>query len=140
MAAMEERRKTKRYDVAYPVEHKDGPENRVLEVVDLSKGGLAFTDRTELRKDQEIDVHLFLKKKRFDVRGLVVHAQKLKDDLYKFGVKFMEAPDDFITTLEKELEQITHQHRESNLYRHKDLTFRHASEEFLKRKHEEHGS
>ncbi|MBD3296364.1 MAG: hypothetical protein GF392_03265 [Candidatus Omnitrophica bacterium] len=129
---MDERRRSKRYPVPYPAEKSAGGKDHVLTVMDVSKTGAALTDVTDAKENEQFDLKLFLKKRRFDLKALVVHARKVKDDLYKVGVRFLDAPEDFVETLEQELEEITRHHRETHLYDHKDISFRRASEQFLK--------
>ena len=83
-------------------------------------------------KNEKISVRIFLKNRMFNLKALVVHAKKLKESLYKIGAKFLNIPEEFHKTLEKEIEEITQFRRECNLYNHKDLSFEKASKEYLK--------
>lgn len=128
---MKERRKHKRYPVSYPIEQDRQKRECALTLVDVSKGGVAFNSQQELRENEKIDLKIFLKRRMFSVAAMVVHAKKLQDDLYNAGAVFLETPEDFHDILEKEIEEITQHHRESNLYRRRNLTFQKASEEYL---------
>ncbi len=67
----------------------------------------------------------------FSLAAMIVHAKKLRDDLYSAGAQFLETPEEFHDLFEKEIEEITQHHRESNLYRRRNLTFQKASKEYL---------
>ena len=52
---MDERRKSRRYPAAYPVEKRKGEANLALTMVDVSRGGLAFTDNAALKENETVD-------------------------------------------------------------------------------------
>ena len=128
---MNERRKHKRYPVAYPIEHDRQIRECILTLVDVSKGGVAFNSQQEFRENEKIDLKIFLKRRMFNVAAIIVRAEKIHDGLYSAGAVFLDTPEDFHDTLEKEIAEITQHHRESNLYRRRNLTFQKASEEYL---------
>lgn len=131
IADMDERRRSKRYPIAYPVELSEGGGLRPLELVDISRGGIAFNDTSGACRDATVDLRLFLKTRSFALRAMVVYARKLKDGLYSMGAKFLNVPNEFPGLLEDEAERITQFHRECNLYRHRGLSFKKASSEYL---------
>jgi len=128
---MEERRKCKRYGIPYPIESVEKSAKGSLDLMDVSKGGVAFTSAEEVRKDEKINICVYLKNKMFRLKAGVVHAKAKKDNKYKIGVKFYDPPEDFIRILEKEIDEIIQLHRENNLYKHKSLSFEKVSSEYL---------
>lgn len=128
---MEERRREKRYPVAYPLEidRKDG--SHELALVDVSKGGVAFSVSRELHPNDKVSIKVFLKKRMFNLSAIVVHVKRLREDLYSIGAMFLEVPKSFEEMFDKELKEITQYHRESNLYKRRSLTFESASKEYL---------
>jgi hypothetical protein len=129
---MVERRKWKRYTVAYPIEGGKLRVNDSLNLVDVSQGGIAFTGAEEVRTSDKINIHLFLKNRMFHLKAVIVYVKQLKKNIYNIGAKFFNVPEDFPPTLDKEIEEITQFRRECNLYNHKSLSFRKASAEYLK--------
>jgi len=129
---MKERRKHKRYSIAYPLEWGKKLLESVLDLKDVSKSGVAFTVEDKVNEQENINLRIFLKNRMFIVEAIVVHVKRLKDNLYKIGVEFVDAPGDFHAMLEKEIEEITQVHRECNLYNRKNLSFKTASVEYLK--------
>lgn len=105
----------------------------MLTVMDVSRSGAALSDVRGAKENEQFDLKLFLRQRRFDLKALVVHARKIKEGLYKVGVRFLDTPADFVETLEQELEEITRHHRETHLYDHKDISFRRASEQYLEK-------
>ncbi|MEA3489273.1 MAG: PilZ domain-containing protein [Candidatus Omnitrophota bacterium] len=128
---MSERRKWKRYMIAYPIENVEGYTEQSLTLCDVSKGGVAFFTEKKMFKNDKIDLQLFLKSKMFSIKGAVVHVKTVKRGEYVIGVKFIETPENFIKILEKEIEEVMQFFREGNLYDRKGLTFRKASTEYL---------
>ncbi len=129
---MTERRKHKRYQISYPVECKNGAGYHTLTLMDVSNGGIALTGPGKMRENQRVNLRIFLKNRMYSVRAVVVHVRHMGENLYNIGAKFFKVPEGFHKTFEKEIEEITQFHRECNLYRHKDLTFKSASKEYLK--------
>ena len=129
---MDERRKWKRYPVAYPVERVKEYATETLTLRDVSKGGVAVITSDEVRENETVDIQIFLKSRMFRLEGVVVHAGRSKDDKYTLGIRFSEPPDDFQEAFEREIEEMTQFHRECNLYEHKGMTFKSASAEYLK--------
>ena len=131
MRGMEERRKWKRYPVAYPVEVADGRHKDVLTLRDLSKGGVAVVTSREASPEEKIGLRIFLKSRMFHLDGTVVHSGKNSEGKYSIGVKFSEPPVDFHEVLDREIEEMTQYHRECNLYDRRGMTFKNASREYL---------
>jgi hypothetical protein len=130
---MDEKRKHKRYSVAYPLEcDKDGKE-LTLTLIDVSKGGVSFNSPRQIAENERVKVKMFLKTRMFNLPIEVVRSRKVKEDLYSAGARFLEAPDEFFEHLEKEIQEITQQHRESNLYKRKNVSFQKASQEYLEK-------
>jgi c-di-GMP-binding flagellar brake protein YcgR len=130
---LKERRKHRRYTIAYPVESKNGSTRlEMLTLVDVSKGGIAFTSAERPKENERVDLQLFLKNRMFKLKAIVVHVRRLKENIYNVGVKFLHIPEEFHTNLDKEIEEITQFHRECNLYNHKNISFEKASTEYLK--------
>ena len=130
---MQERRKHKRYTVAYPIEFDRLKVSSGLMLVDVSNGGVAFNATEELKPDDMVSVKLFMKNRMFTLPAVVVRINKQRQDLYNVGARFIETPREFVELLEKEIKEITQHHRESNLYQRRDLTFEKASKEYLER-------
>jgi len=125
---MQERRRTTRYDIAYPVEgdfvHKES-------LIDLSRGGAAFLSKDKIEVLEKVRLRVFLKNKMFILSGEVAHTTSSMDAGYKIGVRFIDVPDEFLDIFEKEIDEITQFHRETNLSKRKNATFREASIDFL---------
>ena len=123
---MNERRKHKRYAILYPIERENGNAVQPLTLRDVSKGGVAFTVKEELRENERIDLQLFLKNRMFQLGAVVVHVEHLENGSYRIGAQFTDPPKEFFNTLEKETEEVTQFHRECNLYNHKSLQLLHG--------------
>lgn len=130
---MSEKRKHKRYPVAYPIECDKYGKELTLTLVDVSRGGVSFSSPREIAANERVKVKLFLKTRMFSLPIEVVHSQKIKNDLYNTGARFLDVPDEFREHLEKEINEITQHHRESNLYKRKNVSFQKASEEYLEK-------
>ncbi len=117
---------------AYPIEGDEKHVNGPLDLVDVSGGGIAFTATEEVRKNDKVHVHVFLKNKMFRLKAIIVYVRQLGKNIYNIGAKFFNVPKDFPLTLEKEIGEITQFRRECNLYNRKSLSFRKASTEYLK--------
>ncbi len=129
---MTERRKCKRFPVAYPMEfsHKGG--KKALSLVDVSEKGLAFTSSDDLRENEEVDLHIFLKKRMFALKGIVVYTiPQRTNGHYSVGVKLLSVPEDFRKVLSREVEDIMQFCREANLYHNKSLSIEQASMKYL---------
>lgn len=130
--AMMERRKHTRYEADYPVELNGGTgSGHHLAVVDVSKGGIAFNSHKELTLSDKVNVKLYLKNRMFSLYATIARSEKKKEGMYNVGAMFLEPPLDFLEALEKEIQEITQLHRERNLYKRIDTTFRKASREYL---------
>ena len=78
---MEEKRRSKRYTLSYPLEGTmvcDDYENSLL---DLSTGGIAFRAKDRLETGEEIELKLFLKKQMFILRAEVIHVAQVSQQL-----------------------------------------------------------
>ncbi|MGB2630340.1 MAG: PilZ domain-containing protein [Candidatus Omnitrophota bacterium] len=130
---MTERRKHKRYPIAYPVEHEEERDKKPLTLVDVSENGVAFTSREEVRVKDLVHINIFLKKRMFTLKAEVVHAlPSKKDNYYNIGARFVNVPEDFRKILNQEVDDITQFCREANIYQNQDLSLRKASEKYLK--------
>jgi c-di-GMP-binding flagellar brake protein YcgR len=104
---MTERRKFKRFQTKYPVEYGLEGERKALSLIDISEKGLSFASREKIREKQRFNLHIFLKRKMFNIKAVVVHARKgKKKPLYNVGAQFLAIPEDFRETLMKEMEEI----------------------------------
>jgi hypothetical protein len=128
---MTERRRWKRYPIAYPIERAEEDANHKLTVRDVSKGGVAFTSTGKMDENDKFNVRIFLKNRMFKLKAIVVHAKELKENLYNVGAKFVNAPQEFHALLEREIEEIKQFHRECNLYNRKNFSLEEASIEYL---------
>ncbi|MFQ5953136.1 MAG: PilZ domain-containing protein [Candidatus Omnitrophota bacterium] len=129
---MTERRKFKRFPIAYPLESEFKGEWKQFALENLSENGLAFASPEEIHENKEISLHIFLKKKMFNMKALVVYTRpKKKKDSYNIGVRFLAIPQDFHDVLTQEVEDIMQFCRESKLYDNKDISFKKASIEYL---------
>ena len=128
---MEEKRASKRYPVAYPIEKSDDHSAYPFSLVDVSKGGVAFTTTEEIKRADVLNFHIFLKRKMFTLSAVVIHISSTGEGLYTVGARFLDASEDFYEVLNKELDEITQFHRECNLYKHKNMSFRTASAEYI---------
>lgn len=128
---MDERRKAERYQVAYPIEPEETLGDNHVSLQDVSRGGAAFTANEGVHEDAVFDLKLFLKRRMFKLRAMVVWQKQVKKSLFRIGVKFTDPPEEFASLLQKEIEEIIEYHRESNLYKHENLSFSKASREYL---------
>lgn len=85
----------------------------------------------DLAKNTNIQVKLFLKSRMFPLKATVVHSRQINNDLYKIGVSFIDPPGEFQPVFSKEIDEIVQHHRERRLYQHEDISFTHASREYL---------
>ena len=130
---MNERRKFKRYPIAYPIEHEEQHDKTLLALVNVSENGLAFTSEDEVHVKENIALNIFLKKRMFTIEAEVVHAHpRKKDNSYSVGARFVKVPEDFHKILIQEVDDITQFCRESNLYQNKNLSLKKASVKYLK--------
>jgi hypothetical protein len=129
---MTERRKFKRYPITYPVECENGQEKKAFAMMDVSENGLSFTTPDAIHERDVLDLHIFLKKKMFNVKAVVVYARRGKrKGMFNIGAKFMRPPDDFRVILSQEVEDISQLLREANLYSNKNISFKKASMKYL---------
>jgi hypothetical protein len=129
---MRERRRYRRFPIAYPLECSDGKGKKELLLVDISENGLAFTSSGSLDEKKELDLYIFLKKKMFNLKAAVIHAgQKEKGKPFSIGARFLNATEDFRKNLTREIEDIKQFCRESNLYHNNNLSVRQASSKYL---------
>ncbi|MGB2599038.1 MAG: PilZ domain-containing protein [Candidatus Omnitrophota bacterium] len=129
---MTERRKSKRYPVAYPVEYDHRGGKKTLSLLDVSEQGLAFTSPDEIRENEELDLNVFLKKQMYRLKAFVVYSKgNGKDGFYNVGVQFLRAPEDFQKNLAREVDDIVQFCRESKLYHNKNLSIKQASKKYL---------
>ena len=81
---MTERRKLKRFPIAYPVECGNGTRKKTVSLVNVSENGLAFTSSKRIGETETLDLHIFLKNKMFNLEAVVVYAsQEKKKNQYK---------------------------------------------------------
>ena len=128
---MEERRKHQRYNATYPLEDERNSSSSDIALVDVSRGGVSFSMPREVALNETMSIKMFLKNKMFTVAAVVVRVKKVREGLFSIGAMFMNTSEEFDELLEKELREITQHHRESNLYKRRDITFEKASKEYL---------
>ena len=130
---MTERRRFKRFPIAYPVECGNGAGKKTVSLVNVSENGLAFTSPTRIGESETLDLHIFLKNRMFNLEAVVVYAsQGKKKNQYNIGTRFLNIPENFRRILSQEAEDIMQFCRESNLYRNKNFSLRKASMKYLK--------
>ncbi|HNX91327.1 MAG TPA: PilZ domain-containing protein [Candidatus Omnitrophota bacterium] len=127
----EDRRKTKRYAIAYPIENS---RESSLNLVDVSPFGVGFKYPGFIEKDQNFNLKIFLKKKMFIVNAVVVYSNPISAGEFSIGAKFENTPEGFIENLEREIEDIEHYRRECSRYYNKNFTFKEASFAYLRNK------
>lgn len=130
---MDERRSFTRYNAAYWVETQEKKRRKVICLEDISKGGAAFRAEEGLKKDQGINLRVFLRNRMFDIRAVVVYVKALEENSFSIGTRFIEPPLEFGDLLDKEIEEII----ESQQARRHDISpdrFRKASIKYQKRK------
>lgn len=128
---MEERRKHQRYNATYPIEFEKNRLSSDIALVDVSSGGVSFSTPCEVSLNETMSIKMFLKNKMFTVSAVAVHVKKVREGLFSIGAMFMNTPEEFDELLDKELSEITQHHRESNLYKRRNITFEKASKEYL---------
>lgn len=129
---MEDRRKCKRYSVAYPIEGGRERVTCLFSLMDVSKGGVAFSTTQEVHRNDIFNFRIFLKSRMFNLDAIVIHVKHGDDDTYKVGARFLDVPEEFHVIFEKEMHEVTQVHRENRLYKRRDISFKSASEEYLK--------
>ncbi len=130
---MEERRQWKRYSIAYPIEGGAGRREHTFRLSDVSSGGVAVNGPENVKKNEEVELQIFLKNKRFTIKAVVVHSKKRKDKGFKLGARFLTIPDGFMESLEKEVHEIDQFRNERNRLDHGNLSFEEAAEQYLKK-------
>lgn len=128
---MEERRKHQRYNATYPIELERDSSSSDIALVDVSSGGVSFSTPCEVSLSETMSIKMFLKNRMFTVSAVVVHVKKVREGFFSIGAMFMNTPEEFDELLDKELSEITQHHRESNLYKRRNITFEKASKEYL---------
>lgn len=128
---MKERRQWKRYEVAYPIERDDEGDNP-LAVQDISRGGISFVSCNDIEDNEKVSLQIFLKKKMFNVRALVVYTERNSEQNIVVGAKFLNPSEEFLELLNKEIEAIVTFRRESSRQTHKTISFNEAADKFLK--------
>lgn len=128
---MEERRKHQRYNATYPIEFDKGGASSDIALVDVSRGGVSFCTPHEPALNQTMSIKMFLKNRMFTVTAVVVRVKKVREGLFSIGAMFLNQPEEFDELLDKELKEMTQHHRESNLYKRRNITFEKASKEYL---------
>ena len=126
-----ERRSAKRYPAVYPLETGTSYTVSRVNMFDISTSGASFASGKDLGKNTAIQIKLFLKNRMFPLKAIVVHSRRLKEDLYSIGVNFIDLPPEFEPALSKEIDEIVQHYRERRLYQHDDISFTHASHEYL---------
>jgi hypothetical protein len=126
-----ERRSAKRYPAVYPLETGTSYMVSRVNMFDISTSGVSFASGKDLGKNTAIQIKLFLKSRMFPLEAIVVRSRKLKEGLYNIGVTFIDPPAEFEPVLSKEIDEIVQHHRERRLYQRDDISFTHASREYL---------
>lgn len=128
---MNEKRKAKRYRVAYPVEAEKSSLPVGVRIRDLSRTGISFEAEKKFLEKEALNIRLFLKSRMFNLKSMVVHVKEIKDDLYAIGAAFQALPEEFKAAFEKEIDEINHIHREKKLSTKEDFPFEEASKIYL---------
>ncbi len=102
-----------------------------LDMVNISRGGIAFISERAMREQERLKIRIFLKKKMFKITAEVVYIKNHEENMYCVGAKFFDFPKEFPLMLEKELDEIIQIHREYNFYKRKNLSFKTASLKYL---------
>jgi hypothetical protein len=129
---MEERRKHKRYSIAYPVEGVAVNENFDDSLLDLSREGISFIGNGDIAKGTAISIRLFLKKRMFNLAARVIHVKRLKTGNFIIGARFINSPGEFKSLFAEEIEDIKQMHRGLTLREHKETSFKGVSRRYLK--------
>jgi len=130
---MKERRKWKRYPIAYPIEFREGHVTNAPELLDVSSGGIAFTSPEKLDQDDKVELFLFMKKKRVHLQAKVVHAMTRDGERFFIGAKLVDIPDDFINLLHREMDEIKELHRHKKNHTEDTPSFSDASTEYIRK-------
>ncbi|MBD3380159.1 MAG: hypothetical protein GF408_06835 [Candidatus Omnitrophica bacterium] len=125
---MQERRRWKRFDPAYPVEWDEGE----LALADISKGGAGLLSALPPDQNGQIVLRLFMKDRMYRFRAVTVYVKKLRDGMFRVGTRFLDLPSGFAEAFEREIEEISQYRRENKLYRNEAISFREASRKYLK--------
>ncbi len=132
---MKERRRWERYELAYPLESEREGDIKPLLLIDVSKGGAAFSSSGQIEMQERLSLRFFLKKKAHQLNAVVVYVQRKGKEQFNIGVQFTNTPEDFHTDLDREIEEIIRLHEEKKLRRYKSLTFKQASKEYFEHTH-----
>ena len=130
---MKERRAYARYNPAYCAETKNEKARKLVSLEDISQGGAAFRTEELLKKDQWLNLRLFLKNKMFEIKAVVVYVKVVAEDKRTIGARFLDPPRDFPELLEREMEEIA-EYRKELSEKEEPAFFRKASIEYQKRK------
>ena len=126
-----ERRTDTRYGIAYPMEKEETHENKAMAVVNVSKGGVAFVAPKPVDKDAKFNLHIFLKKKMYKLCAAAIYSMAREDGYYDIGAKFLDLSEEFVRSLEQDIEDIKQFHQECTRHYDKDISFRKASTAYL---------
>lgn len=106
---MEERRRSKRYNIYCPLEYvcKDKSVGESSISLNISDCGALISAENLLKVGTPVVVKVFLRDKSFDIESEVVRVQKEENSqLYNLGVKFLVRSWDFVKRFYDEIEAI----------------------------------
>jgi hypothetical protein len=85
----------------------------------------------ELHSHRKKIARIFLKKKMFLLRAVVVYTNILQSGEYCVGARFLEIPGEFEKHLEDDIDQIIRLRRHRSLHDREELTLKDASRLYL---------
>jgi len=137
MFSEKEKRRFVRHPVSYPLEVEYAPKktNERSQTLNISKGGLLFLSKRNLRPGKIVVLKLPLQDKLFKIKAKVEHTSKDKEspDLYRIGVSFYRYADAFKVKLIEQIYLIDEYRAIRSIESSRDLSFKEASDEWIKR-------
>lgn len=128
---MRERRKHKRFSPAYAIDWRDAEKDPNLELIDISKGGVAITSSKKPLPGQILTIKVFLRKRMFILEAKAVYVAPCGEGLFRIGAEFTSRPEEFLESFEREIEEINTICREKILHDKPPVSFYEASKEYL---------
>jgi Tfp pilus assembly protein PilZ len=137
MLQHDERRRFIRHPICYPLEFEYAPAKTKerTSTINVSKGGLLFITKHNLKLGKVIILKMPLKDKVFRIKGKVVHITPDEDNpkLYNAGIAFYSFSDAFKVKLIEQIYLIDEYRALRAVQLGHEVSFRDASEEWIRR-------
>lgn len=137
MLSSKERRRFIRHPICYPLEFEYAPKKgtRRTRTINISEGGLLFLSKRQAKAGEEVILKLPVQNRIFRVKARVMHTRQDVENpkLYNVGVSFFQHSAAFRVKLIEQLYLIDEYRSLCALQRNRDVSFKEASEEWIKR-------